>query len=89
MNEAKRSAAEAFRPRWKQIKAMQPPRKRYFHKTCEVAMLPDPKEALLGIELPKVPWVGRCTTYNEGRNADKRANREADIKRRALARRAA
>jgi len=43
------------------------------HKSCDVAMLPDPWNP----EGPRVnPWVGKGETYNVGRNADKRKARE-------------
>jgi hypothetical protein len=56
------------------IKKLQPPAPRYIHVSCEARMIPNPLDPLA----PPIPWVERPGfTLNIGRNADKRALREA------------
>ncbi len=71
--------------RWNYLKSLAPPAPTYLHVAAEVGIAPNPKNPMM----PGTPWVAKGESYNVGRNASKRADRNADIKMRAAARKAA
>lgn len=76
--------------RWQYLKDLTLSTPRMVHKSCDAGMVPDPRSAVVGFNLPPIPYVERPGhTYNAGRNAAKRHDRKADIRARAAARRSA
>lgn len=61
------------RARWEYLKALAPALPRYVHISCHATMRPNPLDPLL----PWIPFVEKGTTFNAGRNQDKRAKRAA------------
>jgi hypothetical protein len=64
------------RTRWNYLKSLKPAAPRYMHESCTARMVPDPRSALVGYELPWLPQIVRTGgTFNDGRNAAKRQKR--------------
>ena len=59
--------------RWAYLKALKLSQPRYIHVSCEAKMIVSP---IPGTDMPKlIPFVAKGTTYNVGRNANKRYRR--------------
>lgn len=62
--------------RWKYLKNLKPASPRMVHESCIAFMAPDPRSAIVGFELPRIPTiVPTGGTYNVGRNKAKREKR--------------